>query len=790
MIELHLVAVIGIVAEKKFAGSINTCCNNLYKTNMTMVLGERDPTFVGMQRYEGNVAIVEHPTDPVSYGDGSIEISGSVHTDFIRSATPSTSITIKNPVVWQTLSTPPPPSSSGVKLYSDAENSGRIAMMDSTGTIIDLNPLKTVGDLMTFDGVKNTTVRLPAGFSEQKLVCDPNLNYATRLSWKSDQANVYQVSSTSDGYLRYCESTNSGGLSLTATPQQISLDNGLRVDDDAFSIAIGGAGGVIALQQGIYEVVYSVDVSFDPEATSGLSSGSIACVETYIENSDPSGYSVTLGSRNYCNITYIPDSNIESSNSIVTRCVLNLTASTRLRFYVSEYNTFTGALQVKPLHGHLSIIKLAWDDPNSQQHLIVQGIQGSRTAIGTDFTTIPTTAVIYQSNSNDTVGLDSITISTQGMRHLIVKTTFAAYNANIDLSATVATQVLINGTLPPLSTAKCALLSDNGIGTCVINCVQNVNVGDIISIQCTISSSNLSQGQIVIVSEQCTITVSMPNQTYWKRLCLRSNSLYSPNASQFSDLQFAVTEVGGIDTDEFQVTGAIEDLLVGGTYQYILSADFLNADTVPYTGMIRLVTDTGDGWKEIPGSVTLVTLGPGTSQTVFQCATVYVPPHSVLKCQILSPDGGDIQIVDNTGHIILSKYENTKAPFVGSLDFGRFWKYIYDDEEVLTTSTEFAVRLVAMTIDLPVGYYRVGVSFEWDMTDAGIGFETQMLLDNATTVDSFSTVPIITGAYSKVTSFQQLYLDAGEHTISFNTRVQDSSRALYTRNVRIEFWKF
>src|SRR5690348_225307 len=212
------------------------------------MLGERDPTFVGMQRYEGNIAVVEHPTDPASYGDGSIEISGSVHTDCIRSATPGYSILIKSPIIWQTLSTrPPPPTSVGVQLYSDGQNSGRIVMVDSTGTVIDLNPLKSVGDLMTFDGVKNSTVRLPSGFVGQKLVCDSNVNFATGLTWKSDEANVYEVSSPSDGYLRYCECSNLTSLNLTNIPQQVYFDNTLRTDPDAFSVAIG-AGGVVILR--------------------------------------------------------------------------------------------------------------------------------------------------------------------------------------------------------------------------------------------------------------------------------------------------------------------------------------------------------------------------------------------------------------------------------------------------------------------------------------------------------------------------------------------------------------
>jgi hypothetical protein len=751
-----------------------------------MALGERDPTFVAMQRYEGNIAVAEHPTDPASYGDGSIEISGSLHTDFIRSATPGHTILLKNPVVWQTLpNRPPPPTSAGVQLYSDGQNSGRIVMVDSTGTFIDLNPLKSVGDLMTFDGVKNSTVRFPSGFAGQKLVCDPNVNFATRLLWKSDEADVYQVSSPSDGYLRYCECCNTAGSSLTNTPQQISLDDPLRTDLDTFSIA----GGISVLQNGMYEVTFSVDVSFDPTLTSEMTTGQPACVETYMENSDTGGYSVIPGTKTYRYMTYVPNSNTESSDSIVIRCLLNLVANTGIRFYASEYNTSTGALRVKPSHARLSIVKLDWNDPASGQYLVLQGTQGARPVIGTDFVTLPITTVIYQSNQNDIVGTNSVTISDTGVRHVIVKTTFNAYNVNSNLTAVVETAVLVNGTAPPSGVSRSSLLGTNGNGTSIINCVHNVQAEDVISVQSKMVSSNLSMGVIVAVSEECTVSLSLPNQTCWKRLTLRSDSSYVANPSRFDDLDFDVTDVGGVDPSDYKVTGAISELFSGGTYQYVFSADFQNADNTPYTGLIRLMADTGNGFKEVPGSGAFVTLSAGMAQTVFQSATVYLSPHSVVKCQILSPDGGNVQVMENTAHFVISKYETTKTSYVGLSDFGRFGKFISDDNEVLTTSTDFALRLATGTIDVSEGYYRAGLSFEWDMSDAGVGFETELVVDNTTVVDSFCTVPVITGAFTKVTSFQQLHLDAGEHQMAFNTRVLDSTRALHTRKVRIEFWK-
>src|SRR6476659_9027130 len=154
-------------------------------------LTEKDPTFIQDTRIEGNISVVEHPNDESYYGDGSVEIGGTLLVDTLKSATPNSVVVVKSPFALRNLANEPDLPQTGTTMtYSSGAFGGRIVMVDSTGLKIDLNPLNRIGDIMTFNGLKNTTTRLPAGLPGQSLVTDPVSNFASRLSWKDDYANV------------------------------------------------------------------------------------------------------------------------------------------------------------------------------------------------------------------------------------------------------------------------------------------------------------------------------------------------------------------------------------------------------------------------------------------------------------------------------------------------------------------------------------------------------------------------------------------------------------------------
>ena len=394
---------------------------------------------------------------------------------------------------------------------------------------------------------------------------------------------------------------------------------------------------------------------------------------------------------------------------------------------------------------------------------------------------------MFSNNPGDINYPNSIQLATKGGRSILAKLTFAMNNVNSDAQAVITAQLLVNNAVLPTTTAECTLSGPNGICSLYVNAIYEFAAGDIVKIQAKVGANNLTMGSVVVNSEECCIYASFPNTRKFIKYQAVSSSSYVANPATYTDV---VPESIEFSCAEFSPTKSVVAINEGGTVQYLLQATVDNNDVKIFSGLLSLFINTSsEGFKEVPGSTVMTTLKSGASQTIFSSGTLFVAPHSTLKARFLAPDGGNVLTRPGRLTLYLVSYENTRASFVGTADFGRFWKYVADDQEVLSTSTDFALRLAAVTIDLPGGKYRMGMTFEWDMSNAGVGFETQIVLDGSVILDSYSIVPVITGAYQKVTSFQQLDLGAGKHSFAFNTRVLEPTRALYTRNVRLEFWK-
>src|SRR5947209_10928264 len=113
-----------------------------------MLLGEKNPNFVLETRIEGNLSVVDHPVDADIYGNGSVQIDGTLFSDAIAAATPQSSVLVASPLSFNSLSTPPADFSK-YQLYASSNHNGRLVMLDNNGNITDLNPLSKMGDIMT-----------------------------------------------------------------------------------------------------------------------------------------------------------------------------------------------------------------------------------------------------------------------------------------------------------------------------------------------------------------------------------------------------------------------------------------------------------------------------------------------------------------------------------------------------------------------------------------------------------------------------------------------------------------
>jgi hypothetical protein len=155
----------------------------------------------------------------------------------------------------------------------------------------------------------------------------------------------------------------------------------------------------------------------------------------------------------------------------------------------------------------------------------------------------------------------------------------------------------------------------------------------------------------------------------------------------------------------------------------------------------------------------------------------------------LAINGGDVSIKTGTARLTVNKFEKTISVFTGLPDFGRFYHYIKDDEEVQITSTSFVSRFTAQTDYLPRGSYKLTMYFEWDMSDSGVSFFSQILLDETTEIDTYSMSPLITGNFQKVSIFRKLEFTTGSgHEIKLNVKVAQSTRSVSIRNVRMEIF--
>lgn len=760
-----------------------------------MLLREKDATFVQDTRIEGNLSVVTHPGNPSFYGDGSVEISGILRTDGIMSATPQSVVHLGSPLnLLVKTEKPQLPIPGQTQIYSDSEFNGRLVMVDSEGNVIDLNPLKNVGDIMTYDGVKNTTVRFGVGLPGQKLTLDPWINYSTGgLSWKSEVGNVHPVAS-SDQYVKYLELTNGQGTALTGTPVVVPFTEVLRCDGSAFSV---GTNDFLILQAGVYEITISLTVGF-PENLEESSIDSIGCVEMYVnhtDSNDPSGYSTASGSKTYS--TFPTHGKERAWNTLTCKTFLNLSSNSRIRVYAREYGTNTGLLQVLPQLSTISTRKMIIGSPtaDTSEYLSVHGLDGARPSVTTVLSPYPINTVIYRTNVNDSIVGNTVQLENGGIRNIFGKVTFAANNIPDDAFVVVESSLTINNVLVPGTTCTCQIIGNQSTSSSYINTMIDVADDDIVRLQGKIlSSEDLTSGAINVVAEECVLYIEKLNAVsdiskVLKKAYLYNDSAIGVNSSKFSSIDLISEEVI-TDEDEFKIGDNGEITCKnGGSYQYLIQTTIENADTEPFTVLLKAMVDIADGYKDISGSESYTTVHPECMQDVVKSGVIFLPPNSRFKFQCLATAGGNVLLRDDSTKVLLSKIESTNVSFTGQSDFGRFFKYVADEQVVITTSTILSLRLAAVTVNIPEGRYRLGTSFEWDMTDAGVGFEGQIVLDDNTVLESYSTVPVLTGSYQKITSFREISLSDGEHSIAFKTRVFSSSRALHTRNVRIELWK-
>lgn len=766
-----------------------------------MILGEKNPNFISDQRMEGNLAITPNPNNPASYGDGSLEVSGLLYTDALSSATPNTEINVLRPMNIQKIaSNPTLPEATQLQIYASSNYGGRLITRNSDDKIVDINPLSNIGDIMVYDGIKDTSVRFPVGMPEESLFSDRSTNFSTFVMWKPTNLIYPSTSSNTDGYIRYLELQNLGTVSLTNSIQPISFGNILRVDSINTDYIINTS-DVNILQLGTYELNLKLQVCItDPSYN-----GNLANFEIYVEQETISGFSPVIGTKTYGILfPYGNDVSIPKT-SVTLRTILRITSvNTRLRFQVREYTTTTGLLVIQNKTSTLSIIKLiaGSSSTDTSQYLAVHGLNGSRPTLTTSFTTLPTNTIMFRTNVSDSVNSNSVTVNTAGQRRISGKFTFMTDNTDSNKNAKIQCRLSVNSIALPETQTECYLLTDstgNEISVSVyINTEVYLAANDIVTIDAKILSTNITVGSITVISEECTLYISLLSSSLTTFSAERYDISQSVrleqignSVSEYADLFFNVART---NTGQFNTYNdkSITEVITGGTYQILYQGTIYNIDTInANTILFRVLVNTnGDKFLPIENMYYYLTIAADSRQGMFFANTVYLPPHSLIKIQAIEVNGGNnLQILEDSNRFTIYKLENTNSSFIGSIDYGKLYSYVSDVNETQTTSTTYEERLSMTTAYLSAGNYKFSIYFEWDMSQSGSSFDTRVLLDNTTTIDTYSSIPISIGYYQKHVSFHKLALSSGEHIFVLETKSQQSDRAIKTKNIKMELFR-
>ena len=780
--------------------AISTLNTEKYK-NVVEVFKAKDPTFVENYRVEGNMAVLPHPntSERQYFGDGSVEVSGTVFTDKIQSATPVTVIHIGSPFSFHSqLPSNSNPVPGQVFLYSDETSKDRLVMVDADGNKTDVNPLVRIGDLMTYNALKETTDRLPVGLPGHHLSVSPSEAFSRSIQWQADYSNVYQPIENTDENVRYFQAYATAQMQLSTTPSLVTFDTPLRQDSNCFSI---GNGTLHIFEPGFYEVFVNVGVSFienvvslDNESTDNYTTSA----EIYLEMSDPGGFSLVTGS-NSCK-TMIRHSFENSHNVISTCAVINVPENGVLKVFVKEISSVganSGNLELCRGKSSVAIRKIIFGDSSTDrcQFLAVNASADINRQIsyGIPFE-FATGTINLKTNPADTVYGNSVKVAEEGTRIIYAKITSAFSGANLDATASVRLRINVNDYPIDNGVAYAGLSGPNGQASTFVYTIINLNANDIITAVVDILNNSSTTGTVQLISSGCSLQLSRIKAlgnyvNLWKQY--HSTGQDAVNTALTSD-KFNFVDIPTIFESDTTTYSSIPDGMQvheKGTFTVTYQTTVQNLGNDPETAVFCLFADVGEGYKEVKTSLCYVTIaGKNCAQSVLNTSIVYLPSFGRLSVRALSANGGNMQILAATSQLIVSKMENTLTPFIGMNNFGEENVYVSSNEEQSVVSTEFVTRLQTTSKSLPEGTYRMSLTFEWDMSDGGIGFETRLMVDGGI-VDTFSQIPISVGNYQKTCLFKHVELTQGFHTMSFETRVLDESRSFSTRNVRMELWR-
>ena len=716
---------------------------------MDILWGEKNPSFKQDARIEGNLSVVVHPSNPTMYGDGSVEIGGTLSTDTLSSATPDSYIQVNSPLHLSNRYTDPsPPIAGSTQLYADG-NTNRLKMVDSQGRRYELiPPLDASGDIMTYREQGQSTVRLPAGRPGERLAVDPEANPASLLRWLPDRTGsrdlpLIKQESDDAKYVQLSGPAMTTEVPVTAhfsvsLPRLSRADPAYSVGQDALYVTL--------LQAGVYTLRCRITVK---------AGAPIDRLVGRVEKTDATGGYFPLQGGELSTIEFTEG----AVRTLYSELSFSAAVGNRVRLRMLPSST-GGTYTLGPDSVVLSLVTRS-----ETKETFAIGPEGT-VSIGSDYTIVPCNVPVIDSLGSSSGG--AITTPASGSYRL-----YARVSLGLGGVSTGDMQVQVNG----INVAQGRVINGSGY----IFQLLNLTAGDRVLLLAR------AAGSANVTLPQACLSMSATDVGTWQCVRVPFGDSDQLRTDRFSTLPLLDKEARSLVSTHFQFPLSASDrceriiLRAGGTYLIAFTA------TAHGGALVQAKVGTSDG--------RLINVYLGESETIdrsggegnlVSSVCSFFPPNSTLSFHALQ--SGTIETHVSGGSLLIQRISEPLVMFAGSTEFGSRYLYKNNNAETITTAGSRYTDQVSLQMPtLPAGRYRIGYTIECDVSSPGETFEVRTLLDDVI-IDSITKRPVATGVYDKVCAFLNLSIADGSHVLRLQTRLplMSSQAALKVRNGAIE----
>jgi hypothetical protein len=744
------------------------------------LLKEKNATFVEdvNTRLEGNTAIIPRPGGDIEE-DGSLEVSGTLYTDVLRSATFQDSIVIGDRFNFQERPAGSLPPQGKMQIYSSDSHDSRIVMANYQGKVIDLNPLQNRGDIMVYDSITDTTTRLPVGLHDQVLSVGTNTGQA--LQWNTQNKRENILLEPSDNYIKHLllENENVNGPLITTNFTFVDFTI-VKRKDSAFTLLSPSV--VQFSETGNYHINIRLAVFLDDTFTD------IANIEAVLQD-DSAGFADIDGTQMYAMIAGgVPGSNIVT---LSTQVVVAVTAGRQFRVGIREINTSDGTIRVLPNSCTFIAQKvyINTDTSDTSEFVFVHGPVGSQTV--TVSTAVNIDTVVTKTNGSDSLVANEIVFNGTGLRHVWGKITLSSTNLAANENVRMKLALTKNSTEITSSVSEVSMVVDSG-GIITSNsgytqALVSFNSTDTLGMEVTILSQSAA-GTIILDTTSCSMGSIMysfnntPSPSIWEKIDTRVLLLKNIPNNNYYDIPF---DTNNIINSNFTYNTTFPGLIQctsHGTYSLFFKCAVLNNSAETLNTGLRILVYSGSGFQEL--NRTYASIRPGLSHGLVLNQLIHLSANSILKIQVLGSTD-NLQIVADSASIMLYRIENTISTSFGQNIFGSYYQFESDPALSQTTSTTLIPFLTMTTSYIHAGDYRISWEFDWNMSNGGQKIFSELHLD-AVKIDEFSDIPLDTSTFKRINNFTTYTFTSGIHVLEILLSVESSNRTLSIKNLRLE----